>query len=162
MNAELTISAESITALSESVAASIESIRPEVEAAMAVRYAEIVHSNFGEFGFDRPLAWAPLSAAYAKKVGRAHATLRVTSALESAVKVNTGGADGASVSISNSDVPYATIHQFGSAVGVIGRIGGHTMPARPYFPMDDQGNATPVTENEVRIAAVEAVERLLK
>lgn len=117
--------------------------RPAVNEAMGRRFYEMVQGNFGVAGVDRPMAWAPLSPAYAKKVGREIATLDLTGALRSAVMI--GGFEGESVtvSVSDSDVPYATVHQNGS----------WRMPKRPYFPIDDTGKVLPYTESQVVEAA---------
>jgi len=121
----------------------VSEVRPKVNAAMGQRFYELVQGNFGVAGVDRPMAWAPLSPAYAKKVGREIATLDLTGALRSAVMI--GGSEGESVtvSVSDADVPYATVHQNGS----------WRMPKRPYFPIDDTGKVMPYTAGQVTEAA---------
>lgn len=126
--------------------------RPAVNEAMANAFYDVVMNNFGPFGLDRP-DWekSTLSPAYAKKVGRPIATLVLTGALKSAVQK--GGSEGESVtvSVSNSSVPYATVHQLGSA----------RMPARPYFPIERNGDVRPYTLDKVVEAAQQALWRAL-
>lgn len=107
--------------------------------------------NFGASGVDRPWAWAPLSPAYAKKVGRSYATLVVTGALRNSVK-KTEGQDCAVVSMSDSDVPYATRHHRGSG----------NLPARRVFPLNEDGSPTAGVQEAVAAAAQKAVLGVLK
>ena len=137
------------------------SARTEVQAAMALAFYEIVMGNIGgSFGVDRPSEWPPLTQAYAKRVNRSFATLEVTGALRNAVKINTDNPFQSTVSISNDDVPYALVHQFG---------GGNNIPARPYFPIEPGGSAeagvdfgpTPFAREWVLDAAREELRRAL-
>lgn len=133
--------------MTEFIAEAIEQARPAVNAAMGQRFYDLVQGNFGVAGVDRPMYWAPLSPAYARKVGRTYATLDLTGNLRSAIMI--GGSEGESVtvSVSDSDVPYATVHQ----------MGGVRMPKRPYFPVDDDGDVLPYTASEVVAAASKAL-----
>lgn len=128
-----------------------EGVRPQVQAAMGQRFYEVVMGNFGVAGVDRPHSWAPLSPAYAARVGREIATLHVTGALKSAVMVGGSYGDSVTVEVNDSSVPYATAHQYGK-----GR-----MPARPYFPVDGDGNVMPYTVSQVVEAAEKALEAAL-
>lgn len=130
-----------------------EAARPAALAAMGSRLHELVLANFGIAGVDRPADWAPLSPDYARKVGRQIATLHVSGALKDAVKVGGSEGDSITVSVSDSDVPYATVHQHG---------GGNNIPARPYFPVDESGEVMPYTAGEVRAAGVAALKEALK
>jgi len=149
MNATLSLSLGDSSALAGLESAVAWAVG-EAQAAMAARYGEIVRSNFGESGLDRPSAWPPLSPSYAKEVGRTYATLFVSGALFSAVRVD---AQDARVSASNADAPYATAHQFGNPAG--------NLPARPYFPVAADGGPTEYTRGEVLAAAAAALGRAL-
>ena len=172
MTYELSISESSLANFKEAIAAKFESVKERVQLSMAEKFFEIVKGNFGDFGIDRPIAWAPLSKAYSKKMGRANATLFVTGKLQSSIKMESSP-DCGKVSVSDGDCAYALVHQFGSAPGVIGRSGrgkitdtnvksgGHTTPARPYFPIDESGNITAYTQAQVEEAAREELQRLI-
>jgi len=128
--------------LERQITAQIKSAVDAVEHAMAVRFHELTLGNFGIAGVDRPIHWAPLSGAYARKVHRQIATLYVTGALKNAIKVERNV-----VSVSNDDVPYALAHQYGYAKG--------GLPARPYFPIRANGSCMPYTFSQL----VEAAEK---
>lgn len=99
-------------------------------------FQSVVLGNMGnEYGIDRPLVWPPLSPDYAKKVGRPYATLVLSGRLRGAIWQRVG-TDAATVGISNAQVPYALVHQWG---------GGNNIPPRPYFPIDWDGNVLPET-----------------
>jgi hypothetical protein len=138
--------------LATQVANRLEDIRPGIEAAMAERFFEIVRSNFGDFGVDRPIEWAPLTSRYAKKVGRDNATLFITGKLESAVHMETGP-DGGRVFISSDEAPSALAHQYGYAPNGI--------PPRPYFPITESGGITWFTQMQVEEAARVELARLI-
>lgn len=129
------------------VLAQIEGVRQQVQQKMSETYYSVVMDNMGKE------AWAnkPLSAAYARRVGRQLATLYVSGELKGSVALDP---EGANVSISNGAVPYATVHQFG---------GGNNIPSRPYFPLE--GADSPIgyeaTVNVVTQAAGEEIRRLL-
>ena len=127
-------------------------MKSNVQLAMAVEFERIVRNNFGFMGEDRPDEWVPLSEDYAKRMKRAHATLEVTGALKAAINVNNGNPDYSEVYVSDGTIPYATVHQYG---------GGNNIPARPYFPMDWEGNVTEYTTERVRQAAVAALKEAL-
>jgi phage gpG-like protein len=152
MNVTFTIASGSGNSLETFVTEAIMEARPAVHAAMGQRFYEMVQGNFGIAGVDRPMAWAPLSPDYARKVRREIATLDLTGRLRSAILV--GGAYGESitVSVSDSSVPYATVHQ----------TGGIRMPKRPYFPIDDRGEVLPYTASQVTEAAAKAMAEELK
>jgi len=130
----------------------VEEARLAAQTAMANTYWQIVQDNLGDIGRDRPIEWVDLSPKYAKRVGRAHATLLETGRLAANILTDFSDPAGFVISSSNARVLYATIHQ----------TGGKKMPARPYFPMDEDGNTTPYTEAAVREAAREALQEVLK
>lgn len=152
MNVTFNVAPGSGDGLADFVEEMVREARPAVNAAMDQRFYDLVQGNFGIAGVDRPMAWAPLSPAYAKKVGREIATLDLTGALRSAIMV--GGPEGESitVSVSDSSVPYATVHQNGS----------YRMPKRPYFPIDDQGKVLDYTASQVVEAAQKALQGELR
>lgn len=134
--------------------------QPAVQGAMRDRFYEMVMSNFGVAGADRPWHWQPLSPAYAKKVGRDIATLYVSGALkDSVMKGGEGsGTAGATVSMSDSSVPYATAHHRGVPEnrGSVRR----GLPARRVFPLTSANNVMPYTREQVVEAARSAAVRL--
>jgi phage gpG-like protein len=141
-----------------SVAQAIEKARPKVLKAMSDRCYAIIMANFGIAGPERPWAWEPLSYAYAQKVGRTFATLEVSGALKASVVQ--GGFEGESttVSMSDSSVPYATAHHFGSPSGNRKHPG---LPARRVFPVDERGEVLDWTRSEVAEAARQALQEAL-
>ena len=150
MKYSLTVPQSSLDALSASVLFKFLAVKPVVELAMAERFRKMVLANFGIAGADRPTDWPPLSWSYALKVGRSIATLEVSGALKGAVKAGHDG-DAGFCSVSNADVPYAMGHQFGS----------NRLPARPYFPVDADGEVMPYTQSQVQEAAERALFRAL-
>jgi len=148
----ISISSKDISNLSSDLSSKFQSVTASVQDAMADMFYAITRSNIGDFGLDRPGVWADLTPQYAKKVGRDHATLRVSGTLESAIRNDGTVGDSADVSISNDDVPYATVHQYG---------GGNNIPARPYFPLDQNGEPTPFTVKQVTEAAQAELENQL-
>ena len=129
-----------ITALGRNLKTEIEPARQSAQNAMADIFHQITLSNFGMQGMDRPSEWADLSPAYAKKVHREAATLNVSGALIGAIKV-AYAEDASTVSVSSDDIPYALAHQFGNPKG--------NLPARPYFPIDVNGQVTQYTREQV-------------
>lgn len=150
MNFDLTIAESEQTAFQRSLLSDFEKVRPQVQASMGERLLEIVRSNFGAIGVNRPIDWVPLTDPYARKVRRDYATLYVTGALEGAVKLDVDN-DRARVGVSDADVPYATIHQYGSP---------GKMPPRPYFPLVN-GELTQFSQEQVTEAGRAELGRLL-
>lgn len=152
MNVQFSISSSEASAMGAFLEEAVAQARPAVHAAMGQEFYEMVQGNFGIAGVDRPMAWAPLSHDYAKKVGREIATLDLSGALRSAIMISGHEGDGVTVEVSNSSVPYATIHQ----------TGGRNMPKRPYFPIDDRGEVLPYTRSQVVEAASRALMKELQ
>ena len=157
MNFDITIDRETLTQFEHDIERRFNDARPAVQGAMGETVLQITRMNFGQFGIDRPIEWAPLSTAYAKKVNRSYATLYVTGALYNAVKLQNTD-DFSRVYASDDEVPYATIHQFGSNPNVVNR----SMPARPYFPITPQGELTEYTRNEVMAAAIQTLHEVMR
>ena len=149
---EATIDPSEVAHLSRDMQDELEFAAMGMQAAMAAAYVDVVASNLGNSGVDRPFAWAPLSPAYAKKVGRSYATLYVSGDLARAVKVDNSLAQHSTVSVSDDDCPYACAHQFGYPP--------RNLPARPYFPFDPTtGETTPFTMELVQQAAQDALDQ---
>ena len=139
----------------QDIIAKVESVRLHTIEAMTATVYDIVMMNFGPTGVDRPLPWAPLSNRapyfYANKVGRPFATLRVTGAMEQAVRHSVTPEAG-SVSLSDDDCSYATKHHFGTDI----------LPIRRVFPINLDDTITDYTESAVIAAAATALEAELK
>jgi phage gpG-like protein len=130
---------------------------PVVEA-MRDRAYEIVLSNFGIAGPDRPWPWAPLAEstkrAYRRRkppVTREYASLELTGALKASLKKEPVRDGAASVSMDDAEVPYATAHHYGTK----------NMPARRVFPIRRDDSVTDWTREQVKQAAVKELLRLL-
>lgn len=141
---ELNVTPDALVKLQASLMYSLEAPIRAAQMAMTWRLYEIIQNNFGEAGEDRPEEWVALSPAYAARVGRPHATLDVTGRLRYSIQVDGSGDDGGRVWIDPGAVPYALVHQFG---------GGNNIPARPYFPIREDGTFTPYTQAEMTEAA---------
>lgn len=150
---KLQLDSASLARFPQELVERFEPHRQAIQNSMCDIFYETVQANFGNYGLDRPIEWPPLSRKYAKKVGRAQATLRVTGRLAGAVKTEYG-VEASSVSISKDDVPYAFAHQFGSDK--------QNIPARPYFPIDANGEITPRTKADVMKAAETQLNQELK
>ena len=149
---EANIDPSAVAALSRDMQDELEFAAMGMQAAMAAAYVDVVAGNLGATGVDRPFAWAPLSPAYARKMGRTYATLYVTGALAQAVKVDNSLAQHSTVSVSDDDCAYACAHQYGYPP--------HNLPARPYFPFDPTtGETTPFTLDLVQQAAQDALDQ---
>lgn len=144
MNYDLAINPNELDLFKRSLLYRFEQARSPIQQSMAEKFFEIVRLNFGDFGVDRPVEWAPLSPAYARRVNREHATLFVSGKLESSVQVESNE-ERARVFITDSDVPYATAHQFG--------VPSKNLPPRPYFPIDGNEDVLPFTRQQVEEAA---------
>jgi phage gpG-like protein len=148
---EAIIDPNEVAALTQDMRDELQFAAMSMQAAMAAAYVDVIAGNLGDSGVDRPFAWPPLSPAYAKKVGRSHATLYVTGELARAVKTDNSLGNHSTVSVSDDDCPYAVAHQYGYPP--------RNLPARPYFPFDPQtGETTPFTLELVQQAAEAALE----
>ncbi len=158
MQIEIEIPQSELSRFEVQIMQRVEAIKPRVQGAMAARFAEIVLSNFGIAGADRPWHFERLTPEYAKKVGREIATLEVTGALKASLL--TGGSEGEStrVSMSNSSVPYALAHHDGSPEGNRSHPG---LPARRVFPLDESDNVLPWTQSQVQEAAANELARMI-
>jgi phage gpG-like protein len=158
MSYELSIPASSMTQFENRLATRLEEVKQPVQGAMAEKYFEIVRSNFGQFGVDRPIEWAPLSdrseigRAYIRKVGRTYATLFVTGKLESSVSFD-ANEDRGRVYVDNSVCDYAVENQYGNPA--------RNLPPRPFFPLTENGETSEFTQEKVTEAARGELERLI-
>lgn len=159
---EAEIDPSAVAQLSRDMQDDLEFAAMGMQAAMAAAYVDVVASNLGDFGVDRPTPWDPLKESTRKAylrmkppITRSHATLHLTGALARAVKVDNSLAQHSTVSVSDDDCPYAVAHQFGYPP--------RNLPARPYFPFDPQtGETTPFTLELVQQAAEAALELHLR
>ena len=126
-----------------------DAIKVNCQAAMANRFASIVHNNFGFGGEDRPTPWPSLSSKYAKEFhgGNRVPTLQLTGELQSSIQIDDTKYEAASVWTDNE---YASEHQYGSEI----------LPARPFFPMIGD-SLTPYSERECVDAAQGELNRIL-
>lgn len=130
----------------------IDEIKIGCQAAMANRFASVVHNNFGGFGGeDRPFPWQSLSRGYADEFhgGSRLATLELTGALRESIQIDDTSYEAAKVWTDNE---YAFDQQNGNSET--------RLPARPFFPMVGDSFA-PYTESECIAAAQAELERIL-
>jgi hypothetical protein len=115
-----------------------EALRVPVQSAMADAFKGIVDANFGSAGLMRPEPWQQLSKDYARKVGRAFATLYVTGALKDTVYKDASDPDAGKVGMTNTGaVPYALAHHNGFPPNFgFTTPGSGELPARRVFPVD--------------------------
>lgn len=141
----------SLVNVSDHVRKTFQQAKGRVQMAMANSFRECTYANFG--GTERFVLapYAPLSPSYARRVGRDYATLEVSGKLKGAIYTGISDEDAATVSVSNDDVPYASIHQYG----------GKHMPVRPYFPITDDGMVLPEVEEIVMQAARDEMFKIL-
>ena len=137
---------DSLSPLLEGVRESFESgdLRVRIQAAMAHTFATVVNHNFGGEGEDRPHDWRILSERYALayKDGDRTPTLILDGNLKASIEIDDQSIDAASVYTNN---PYAVAQQFGDATT--------NLPARPFFPMTEDGQVTEYTAEKCVQAA---------
>jgi hypothetical protein len=134
-------------------------LKQPAQDAMSEQYLQIVQSNFGPTGIDRPWPWDQLSdrsaigRAYIKKVGRTYATLYETGALfNNSLSRDSSNPDAATVTMRDtSAAPYATRHHYGA----------WPLPPRRVFPMRADGSVTADTGKAVTDAAQQAINEVL-
>lgn len=126
-------------------------MKVRVQDSMAHRFAGIIHQNFGSSGEDRPHEWQTLSENYALDYhdGDRTPTLQLTGELQSSIEIEEGNPEGSSVFTNNE---YAAAHQW----GIKGKL-----HARPFFPMNEDGELTEYAKSEVVQAALGEYERAL-
>lgn len=159
LDIQVTLDEATVSRATEATERLLWQIKSDAQLAMGEAYEQVVLNNFGPFGVDRPWPWAPLSPAYAKKVGRTYATLLVSGAMRQQLRVDNDSPDACVVSMSDDGVPYATVHHHGNPDGNAGHPG---LPARRVFPMRDDGSPTEYARQRVFDAALEAVREGLK
>ena len=131
--------------LAEAIQAKFEEVRVPIQAAMANRFASIVHNNFGFDGEDRPKVWPTLSFEYAKKYhkGVDIPTEILSGDMMNSVRIEENNPEFASVFVDPS-IEYAAEQQ----------------KTRPFFPVLN-GQLTPYAIDQVTRAAQNEAERLL-
>ena len=146
MSITVSIANEELAKMTDAILGAIESAQPAVEEHMAKVYCDIVKSNIGDSGPAREIEWAPLVPWYAKKVGRSHATLRVTGELLASIKPVQNTVE------ANSS--YAAAHQ----EGVLSK----NLPRRPFFPMKANNDPTEYAQNAMQNAAADKLSEVLQ
>ena len=128
----------------------LREVKQTWQAAAANRFATIVHRNFGQTGEDRPTQWPSLSKDYANEFhgGSRIPTLFLTGELQQSVQIQDTNIEYSEVFTENE---YAEAHQWGEG----------NLPARPFFPMNEEGELTTYSEWEVLRAGQEAVDKLV-
>ncbi len=151
MRISATIDRGQLKSVTDGVKRTMAEVKGRVQNSMASAFRDCVLANFGgaERFVEQP--YPPLSPAYARKVGRSYATLYVSGKLKGSIYVGIDDDDSATVSVSNNTVPYAKSHQYGTS----------RMPARPFFPVDEDGGILPEVEELVMLAAREEFIRLM-
>lgn len=122
-------------------------IKMGVQNAMANRFATVVDRNFGDSGEDRPSIWPILTKKYADEYKSSDRTpnLQLTGDLQSSIEIDEMNPDESSVFTNN---PYAMDHQIG--------VSEINLPARPFFPILEDGVVTDyTTEQCIRAAEIE-------
>tara|TARA_R110000868_G_scaffold245626_7_gene502225 strand:+ start:13600 stop:14079 length:480 start_codon:yes stop_codon:yes gene_type:complete len=158
MTYNLSISETQLERLTGGIASRLDEVKRDVQEAMAEQFRDIVMSNFGPAGTDRPFPWPALSdrseigRAYIKKVGRSYATLYETGKMAQAVKTE-HTEQASSVILDNADCPYATRHHWGDK--------GESLPIRRVFPIKMDGQITDYTKDAVMEAAVQTLQKAL-
>ena len=99
----------------------------------------ITQQNFGASGIDRPMPWQILSPGYAweKKKGDRTPTLMLKGDLIRGFRTTVGDNSASLTNVS----PYADEHQFG--------VGYKNLPARPFYPINEDGSLTPFAEKSL-------------
>ena len=92
--------------------------------------------NFGPDGLARPEEWESLTQRYARERhgGDQTPTLILTGELKAGFVVELSDS---SATLTNT-IDYADLHQFGNSYA--------KLPARPFYPIDENGNLTPYME----------------
>ena len=118
--------------------------KTRVHWAMALRYKEIVLGTFGPNGVNRPATWPALSPAYAKRVKPPVPTLKRTiGRIPNSIHATANESCGSVF----TEEPLAMYHQFAM---------GHNK-YRPFFQFDQLGQPTAFIVEEMRKAALDAI-----
>jgi len=127
-------------------------IKMGVQNAMANRFATVVDNNFGDSGEDRPGVWPILTKRYADEYKGTDRTpnLQLMGDLQSSIEIDEMNPDESSVFTNN---PYAMDHQMGVAE--------RNLPARPFFPISEDGVVTDYTTEQCLRAAEIEINRVL-
>ena len=138
-------------------------IKMGVQNAMANRFATVVDRNFGNgSGEDRPEEWQILTKKYADEYKGTDRTPNLqlkalsknpkesSKSLQSSIEVDEMNLDESSVFTNN---PYAMDHQIGKKE--------RNLPARPFFPISEDGVVTDCTTEQCLRAAEIEINRVL-
>ena len=132
-----------------------DNIKVVAQDAMAIRLSDIVLQNFGTEGIDRPTEWPQLHPVYAATHhdGDRTPTLVLSGELRSSIDVELGKPEYASVF---TNCPYAAAHQYGESENP-----DQNLPARPFFPITEDGELTEYAQAQLVEAAEQALAREL-
>lgn len=116
------------------------------------RFQQIAIWTFGEDGENRPSVWPTLKRGYANEYhgGDDTPTLLLSDEKHSLASSGPHLIDSFQISLSSEQAsitnisPYADVHQFG--LGAV--------PARPFYPLDEDGQLTPYAEQELNQVVV--------
>lgn len=156
--------------------------------AAGTKLLSLTLGNFNKAGADfRPHEWDALSKAYARRVGRTEATLKLRGVLSTSFRLEVSK----NSAVMSSFVPYAAIHQWGGFIQQAPRVlafkerggflsrraagkqttgairvaisQGHLveMPARPFVPVTPEGELTDAAAEQMISSAQRALDRQL-
>lgn len=123
---------------------------------MAKEFWNIARGNFGVNKANRPTPWPPLAPSYIKKLkAKSFGTPLVPTLLRSGSLLNSirMTADQHSATVW-TDNPHAATHQFGDS--------SRNIPARPFFPVDSNGNLTQYADTMLFLAAATELNRAME
>ena len=128
-----------------------DEIPVKLQSAAAFRFADIAVNNFGFDGEARPKVWKSLSKPYADEFhgGARTPTLILSGDMQESIRIE----NELEKSVVVCDSPYAEDHQEG--------VPSRNLPARPFFPMTEDGEATEYAQVECLAAAGMELERIL-
>jgi len=127
------------------------SARDAILRRLGAKFKFLTIQNFGNSGTDRPSPWKTLTKRYSKRVGRTNATLDLTGELMRSIRVSQP--NGESITVYTDDKKSES-HQFGST--------NQNIPARPFFPIDGNGNPTPRGMRILETTAQLEAQRILR
>jgi phage gpG-like protein len=148
----------SLESIEQAVNNAYEAMRIPAQDAAAEEIAVMVMGSFGVTGTTRQFDWQGLAPKYARRVGRQYPTLYLneqeaqklgaeSGRLKNSTVINTGEKESAYVV---NRCEYAAAHQSGT----------DHIPARPFFPMDQNGVMPAAALERVIAAAQSAVDKL--
>ena len=122
--------------------------KTSINRAMALRYADMVLQTFGASGTGRPSEWPALSSAYAKRVSPPVPTLYRSGNLAHSIEASWDREAGHVRCGTGKIGVIAYAHQFG--------VPSRNLPARPFFPIQPNGQPTQAAQDAMQKTATEA------